>query len=341
MFPGPTGATPNFGSINKPAATSTIINVGTKASSTSEKTENKGFAGFKLPTPSAGETKGDASKPGTSLFGGVNLGTTATGKSEEASKTSITGTGGIFGGAGIAGAKKDEAKGTTTLFGGTDNKTATTAEASIKKDDLNRLRGRTVEDIVNLWTQELETNRVAFHREAVRISERDRWMIEQGSLISDLHEQIQKLEHQQNEMDRVAEYVEIQQNDLSKALDKYEQELTKILGPIKEDGTASRQLGYADTERQRIYAQGENLVKEMEEMQRTVKQLIEEMNHLPGGIKSMQSQGDPINQILQILDSHLTSLEWVDRETVTLTNQVAKLEKDLEDGRSKLYSMMD
>jgi nuclear pore complex protein Nup62 len=131
------------------------------------------------------------------------------------------------------------------------------------------LRGKSLEEIINKWTAELEANVREFNRFGAEVAVWDRALIENGNNVSletatrqiivDHMEQIAALyshvlaaEKQQNEINDSLNHIEQQQRDLASTLDAYEKISQEILGG---QGSTLRTLdtGPADNERDKKY----------------------------------------------------------------------------------------
>lgn len=131
------------------------------------------------------------------------------------------------------------------------------------------LRGKTIEEIVNRWSSELETHVREFTKFAGEVAVWDRALIENGNNVSmsactfgrsssrytqlaRLYATVLAAEREQNDIDQSLDHIEQQQKDLASTLDAYEKSTEEILGG---QGSSLRALdtGPADTERDKKY----------------------------------------------------------------------------------------
>jgi nuclear pore complex protein Nup62 len=128
------------------------------------------------------------------------------------------------------------------------------------------LRGKTIEEIVNKWSTDLETHVKEFNRLAGEINVWDRALIDNGNTVSlmeyqvlfinftDKSTQIAALfqhlvmaEREQSDIDQSLKHVEEQQKELSATLEVYEKSLGELLDT--QSGHRSVDVGPADAER--------------------------------------------------------------------------------------------
>ncbi|KAI9591776.1 Nsp1-like C-terminal region-domain-containing protein [Syncephalis fuscata] len=200
--------------------------------------------------------------------------------------------------------------------------TTTASTSAAAAGESNRLKGRSLENIVSLWASELDQHTREFHRRAQQVSDWDRILIENGNQISKLVNETTRLESAQSEVERQLEYIETQQRDLSHVLDVYEDRVTTTLS----ETTNNTERRVADTERARAYDMASSLNHQLDDMSRALTAVIEEVNRV-GGEGGQATADDPLMQVVQILDAHLTSLEWVDRNASELSVRVDALNK--------------
>ncbi|KAF8165202.1 Nsp1-like C-terminal region-domain-containing protein [Crassisporium funariophilum] len=173
------------------------------------------------------------------------------------------------------------------------------------------LRGKTLEEIVNRWTSELETNVREFNKFAAEVAVWDRALIENGNNIAALHSHVLAAERQQNDINESLDHIEQQQKDLVSTLDAYEKVSQEIFGG---QGGSLRTLdtGPADNERDKNYMLATDLHTHLDDLSGSLGQMIESVNSLSVASKASESSDDPMSQIAQILSSHLESLQWID-----------------------------
>ncbi|KAJ1994603.1 FG-nucleoporin nsp1 [Coemansia spiralis] len=230
-----------------------------------------------------------------------------------------------------------------------------TAESASKNDnsaDLANaaLRGKTLEEIAQMWTAELAAQTRAFHTQANTVSYWDRALVQQGKRITELYEATMAVEAEQAALDQSLEHMEGQQAALQNLLDAYEGRVQDIVRktttrPSNAKGVAMT----ADEERDHVYSSAERLNMQLDELARRLTTLVEDVNGVSNASTSAASgpndgdgqrgAADPFAQIVQILNGHLTSLEWVDSQTTQLQERVKVAQRVYQDVQSSQTSL--
>jgi nuclear pore complex protein Nup62 len=214
-----------------------------------------------------------------------------------------------------------------------------------------------MEEIVNKWTQELESATVEFTRQAAEVAVWDGVLRRGGEEIARLMQSLQAAEERQSSIEQTLDYVEQQQADLTSLLDGYEAQAAELLQGATSNGinafgsqgvTRSMETGAADAERERAYAMAESLNAQLDELSSNLSSMIVEVNNLSSstaaarpqaepdanalgplrlGSKLHNSGADPVSQIVAILNAHLGSLKWIDESTTALREKVENLRR--------------
>ncbi|OAX43848.1 hypothetical protein K503DRAFT_765463 [Rhizopogon vinicolor AM-OR11-026] len=190
------------------------------------------------------------------------------------------------------------------------------------------LRGKTIEEIVNKWSSELEVHVREFNKFAGEVAVWDRALMENGNNLATLFTHVQALEREQNDIDQSLDHIEQQQKDLSATLDAYERSAEELFG---ESGTLrALDTGPADTERDKNYMLATELHAHLDDLSGSLTQMIDSVNALsltPNGLQGTVGNDDPMIQISQILSSHLDSLQWIDGAVREVEGKVNEVER--------------
>ncbi|KAF9469011.1 Nsp1-like C-terminal region-domain-containing protein [Collybia nuda] len=191
------------------------------------------------------------------------------------------------------------------------------------------LRGKTIEEIVNRWSTELETHVREFNRFAGEVSVWDRALIENGNNLAALYGHVQAAEREQNEIEQSLDHIEQQQKELDSTLAAYEKASQEILGNGSLRGLDT---GPADTERDKNYMLATDLHTHLDDLSGSLTQMIDSVNTLSLPSNDMSANGvDPMVQIAQILSGHLESLQWIDGAVREVDSKVTEVEKRVKD----------
>lgn len=222
-------------------------------------------------------------------------------------------TGGFSFGATKAVEKNQGAAPMTSLASTRPDTTNTTASAPAPAS----LKNKTMEDIINKWSSDLEKYSQDFQQQAKQISTWDQALLTSGDQISRLYAATVEAEQQSGKVDQALHYIENQQDELSQLLDHYEGEVQNITAEI---GVSQP----VDLEREKAYSQAEKLVGELDSMGTNLAQMIQELNK-SGEVMSRLKEDDPLTSIVKILNNQLQSLNWIEENTTTLNEKVERL----------------
>ncbi|KAJ7283776.1 Nsp1-like C-terminal region-domain-containing protein [Mycena rebaudengoi] len=191
------------------------------------------------------------------------------------------------------------------------------------------LRGKTIEEIVNKWSSELETHVREFNKFAGEVAVWDRALIENGNNLAALYRHVLSAEREQNDIDQSLDHIEQQQKDLASTLDAYEKATQEVFGG--HGSLRALDTGPADTERDKNYMLATDLHTQLDDLSGSLTQMIDSVNalSLPSGPEV--SGDDPMAQIAQILGSHLESLQWIDGAVREVEGKVTEVEKRVKD----------
>ncbi|KAJ8086474.1 FG-nucleoporin nsp1 [Marasmius tenuissimus] len=316
-----------FGKPPAPATSTTTPAAGAATTSATSAPSTTGGLNFSL-----GGSTSTTAPAGGGLFGAPKPAE----KKDEKPPAAPAPAGGLFG------APKPEEKkdATTGLSGGVslgkpegEKTTSTTAPSSapvVAVPPPSMLRGKTIEEIVNKWSTELETHVKEFNKFAAEVSMWDRALIENGNNLATLYSHVLAAEREQNEVDQSLDHIEQQQKDLAATLDSYEKVTEEIFGG---GGGSLRALdtGPADTERDKNYMLATDLHTHLDDLSNSLTQMIDSVNSLSIPAGSDTPSEDPMTQISQILSTHLESLQWIDGAVREIEGKVTEVEKRVKD----------
>ncbi|KAL5507999.1 NSP1 [Sanghuangporus vaninii] len=233
------------------------------------------------------------------------------------------------------GEKKDGTAGASSGVNTSDKPTGTGTPTPISVPPPSMLRGKTIEEIVNKWSSELETNVREFNGLAGEIAVWDRALIDNGNTIAALLQHIMMAEREQSDIEQSLKHVEDQQKELASTLEVYEKAAGEIFD-AQGGGLRALDVGPADAERDKHYTLAAELNTNLDDLSRSLLQMIESVNSLSEseniGCDVSMSKGDaPLEQIAQILSSHLESLQWIDSAVKEVENKVTDVERLVRD----------
>ncbi|KAG0267032.1 FG-nucleoporin nsp1 [Mortierella polycephala] len=179
------------------------------------------------------------------------------------------------------------------------------------------LRNKSMDEILHQWSKQLDEQTKAFREQARKVSDWDRKLFANGHQISQLYQMTVETEQTQKTIDQNLDYIDSQQQELSGILDLYEDQVQKMFEKdAASAGVNANGLRPVDEQREQTYSLAENLNKQLDDMSQNLTSMIDEINQTAP--KADDESGDPVSQIVQILNAHLTSLQWIDETTTAL-----------------------
>ncbi|KAJ2414373.1 FG-nucleoporin nsp1 [Coemansia sp. IMI 209128] len=206
------------------------------------------------------------------------------------------------------------------------------------------LRGKTMDEIAQMWTSELAEQTRAFHTQASTVSYWDRALVQQGKRITELYDATMSVEAEQAALDKSLEHMEGQQDALQSLLDDYEGRVQSIVRKTTPRPAGGRGAAMSsDEERDKVYSSAENLNMQLDELTTRLTSLVTEVNNITSAstAASDAAAADPLTQIVLILNRHLASLEWIGTETATLQERVKNAQRVFQDVNAAQTAIAD
>jgi len=202
---------------------------------------------------------------------------------------------------------------------------APTVTPATEPPTISALRNKTMEEILNKWTTELNHYHTEFQKIAINVGKWDQMIIRNGAQIYNLNSQIEEIEKIQNEIDTNLEYIDNQQTELNSILSEYEKKIILLVDNSNND--LGGKLNPADKERESAYNTAENLSKQLDDLDYTLSDMIKEINNTKDRTEGEDDDENTINHIVKILNGHLRSLQWIDQSTTELGLQIQELSR--------------
>jgi len=172
-----------------------------------------------------------------------------------------------------------------------------------------------------MWGRELEDQTIAFREQALKISKWDKMLLENSSKILELHDNVTKVEHAQKQLDTNLEVIQRQQEELHQLLDQVEDEVEKVYKQRADD------MNMLDDEREKGYEMAQHLNDELDQLEGMLKGHIAKLN--ASHVRAADSD-NPMCQVVEILNAHLHSLQWVNENSNQLQSKLNRLSKEFE-----------
>ncbi|KAI9855490.1 MAG: FG-nucleoporin nsp1 [Vezdaea acicularis] len=183
----------------------------------------------------------------------------------------------------------------------------------------SKLSNKTMDEIITRWANDLSLHQKSFQKHAEKVAGWDRLLVENQEKISNLYGVTYQAERESTEISRQLSNVENQQEELSVFLDRYEREVEEMMGKQMVTGEG---LQGPDQERERTYQMAERLSSRLQGMGTDLTTMIDEINIASSSLSKNNKTDDSLSQIVRVLNSHLSSLQWIDQNTSALHAKV-------------------
>ena len=117
-------------------------------------------------------------------------------------------------------------------------------------------------------------------------------------------------------MDQSLHYIEMQQDEMSSLLDNYESQVRDL--------ESQAVLQPVDQERESTYTLAEKLNEDLEGVGKQLESMIGDMNGISASMNKAK-EDDPLAQVIKILNSQLSSLQWIENTANSLQEKMDDL----------------
>lgn len=187
------------------------------------------------------------------------------------------------------------------------------------KDPSTVLKGKTLEEVFNAWSTQIEADMHTFVKSAMQISEWDKKVNENQDKIAQLKLNVDRVDAAQTELDQTLDLLSAQQTELDQVLTQMESQV--------EQWSLSIDQQALDKERAQSYALAETINRDLDNMGSVLRDLVARLN-------ASQEQNDassPAFQIVQILNSHLDSLMWIEQSSQKVQQMISDTQRKLQE----------
>ncbi|XP_030762585.1 nuclear pore glycoprotein p62 [Sitophilus oryzae] len=177
-----------------------------------------------------------------------------------------------------------------------------------------------LEDLINKWTIDLEEQGKYFVNQAKQLNAWDTLLISNGEKILNLNSSIERVKQQQSQLDQELDFILAQQKELEELIVPLEKELVDV--PV------------TDIDRNQMYQFAEIIDSQLKQISDDLKEIIENINET----NKDEEVSNPITQISKILNAHMNSLQWIDRNTAEISRNLEEISK-IEDANRRNLSL--
>ncbi|KAK0832049.1 FG-nucleoporin nsp1 [Friedmanniomyces endolithicus] len=318
-----------FGGMNFPSSAASS-SAPTQPATTTTAVPASAFSGFSLgnQTPSSGAAQPTAASAPPPAFG---LNVQAPASNTTASSTTAP-----------AATTTQPSVPAPSLFNRSTAAGPTTSTSGPAPPQQSRLASKTMDEILTTWSTSLATHQKTFQQLATRVSAWDRMLVENSGKISTLYGRCFQAERDCSEVERQLNGVEQGQIELEALLNRYEGEVDGMMDAAGL-GDGGQGAGGVDGERERTYKTAEACSSRLTDMHHSLTDMIEEINSASSKLGSGSSQqqqqaqqsqgqtngsGDPLADIVRVLNSHLAQLQAIDAGASDLQGRVVAAQKE-------------
>ena len=173
------------------------------------------------------------------------------------------------------------------------------------------LKNKSFEDIISKWTSTLTDSVKRFNAEAQETAKFDQILVQNGAKIARTYHEVLAAEVAQTRIDDVLSYVSRQQDDIDAMLTQLESQAS----------SSKHALQPVDKERLDAYTLAGQMNDKLDSLEGSLGSLIGEINTLTKEVHHVRDS-DPISQIVQVLNSHLASLQFIDESANSLRTKL-------------------
>lgn len=121
--------------------------------------------------------------------------------------------------------------------------------------------------------------------------------------------------------------MEDNQQELDSYLDRYEKEIDNLM-KMHGVGGKSEGLRGPDQERERTYKLAEKLQDRLNELNKDLTEMIEEINTTSQTLSKTGKPDDPLTKVVRVLNTQLAQLQLIDSGASQLQDKINKAHKD-------------
>ncbi|KAF2714023.1 hypothetical protein K504DRAFT_399710 [Pleomassaria siparia CBS 279.74] len=191
----------------------------------------------------------------------------------------------------------------------------------------SRLKNKSMDEIITRWAADLSKYQKEFQSQAETVARWDRALVENSDKVKQLYSKTFQAERDAAEVERQLTLMEENQAELDSYLDRYEKEID---GMMKSHGVGGRSdsLRGPDQERERTYKLAEKLQDRLNELNKDLTEMIEEINNTSQTLSKTGKPDDPLTKVVRVLNSQLSQLQLIDSGAAQLQEKISKAQKE-------------
>lgn len=184
--------------------------------------------------------------------------------------------------------------------------------------DTLRLENKTLEKIIENWEEDLKEHRSEFTRQRTDLEKWDKKLGDVEEKTNLLVVKVNRVELAQDELAQNLDSIMSQQKELDQMLGALEKEVKQLYDRDRDD------VNPADEDRHVGYFLAENIDAQLVKMQTKLSALVEKLNNQ----HDQASDDNPVSLIVQTLNAHLNTLQWIDTNAAAVSSKIALTQKE-------------
>jgi nuclear pore complex protein Nup62 len=206
-----------------------------------------------------------------------------------------------------------------------------------------------MDEIITRWAADLSKYQKEFQSQAETVARWDRALVENSDKVKTLYSKTWQAEKDAAEVERQLTLMEENQAELDDYLNRYEKEIDNMM---KNHGVGGRSDGLRgpDQERERTYKLAEKLQDRLNELNKDLTEMIDEINNTSQMLSKTGKPDDPVSltifynrrghhkssiannkqltKVVRVLNSQLSQLQLIDSGAAQLQEKINKAQKE-------------
>lgn len=175
----------------------------------------------------------------------------------------------------------------------------------------------TIQDILDLWSRDLEDHAHSFTEQAIEIKKWDSKMLKNRDKIEALQNRVEEAKAQQSSLTETLEKILTSQNELRVMLSTVEKEVSAQTPSMRSD---------AEHKRKNTYKLAEDIDDRLNNMGDDLEKIINTLNQ---SADRNLDQNNPLTRIVQILNEHMFFLQYLEESSSDLEVQLSAADQQL------------
>jgi len=194
-----------------------------------------------------------------------------------------------------------------------------------ERANVPRIAGWTIDTILRTWQQELDEHVNTFMQQASQIKHWDNKLFQNSSQVIQLQKEVAKVFEAQKSMDITLGKIKAQQQTMANTLSDLENSLSATINEMEGNNQMlTRDIGLEH--RSDLYKMAEQIDQNLNNLQEKLQRKIEQLNETNA---TSVDPSHPLNAIVGILNNHMQSLQWIEKKSQEVSENIDRLTYDM------------